>query len=102
VGCAAETADEQVRALAERLGSRDARYLRTVNAPISKSPALPAAARGASNWSDNTAIRNMFLNIFFVHHTSTAAAKHGSDCRQSRRTKVNSFSVEWTLEQGVG
>jgi hypothetical protein len=23
----------------------------------------------------------MFLNIFFVHHSSTAAAEHGSDFR---------------------
>src|SRR5882757_3797676 len=37
--------------------------------------------RGASNWRDNTASQNMFLNIFFIHHNSTAAAEHGSDCR---------------------
>jgi hypothetical protein len=36
---------------------------------------------GASTWRDNTAGQNMFLNIFFVHHSSTAAAEHGSDFR---------------------
>ena len=36
---------------------------------------------GASNWRDNTASQNMFLNIFFVDHSSTAAAEHGSDFR---------------------
>jgi hypothetical protein len=35
----------------------------------------------ASNWRDNTASQNMFLNIFVVHHNSTAATEHGSDFR---------------------
>jgi hypothetical protein len=35
--------------------------------------------RGAFNWRDNTASQNMFLNIFFPHHKSTAAAEHRSD-----------------------
>jgi hypothetical protein len=52
---------------------------------------------GASNWHDNTASQNMFLNIFFVHHNSTAAAEHGSDFRNpGERTIVNFLSVEWT------
>jgi hypothetical protein len=38
----------------------------------------------------------MFLNIFFVHHNSTAAAEHGSDFRNPRRAIVNFLSVEWT------
>jgi hypothetical protein len=50
----------------------------------------------ASNWRDNTASQNMFLNIFFVHHNSTAAAEHGSDFRNPRRAIVNFLSVEWT------
>jgi hypothetical protein len=33
--------------------------------------------RGASNWRDNAASQNMFLNIFVVHHNSTAATEHG-------------------------
>jgi hypothetical protein len=27
-------------------------------------------------WRDNTGNQNMFLNIFFSHHNSTAAAEH--------------------------
>jgi hypothetical protein len=35
----------------------------------------------AHNWRDNTASQNMFLNIFAVHHNSTAATEHGSGFR---------------------
>jgi hypothetical protein len=35
-----------------------------------------------------SASRNMFLNIFFVHHNSIAAAEHGSDFR-IHANKVN-------------
>src|SRR6202040_743432 len=52
--------------------------------------------RGASNWPDNTASQNMFLNIFFVDHSSTAAAEHGSDFRNSGERSVTFLSVEWT------
>src|SRR4029077_7628186 len=47
--------------------------------------------RGASNWRDNTASQNMFLNIFFVHHNSTAAAEHGSDFRNPGERSVTFF-----------
>src|SRR5580704_12568824 len=45
---------------------------------------------------DNTVSRNMFLNIFFVHHNSIAAAEHGSDFRKSGERSVTFLSVEWT------
>src|SRR6478735_6619989 len=37
--------------------------------------------QGGSDRHDNTASQNMFFNIFFVHHNSTAAAEHRSDLR---------------------
>jgi hypothetical protein len=39
--------------------------------------------RGASNWRDDAASQNMFLNILVIHHNSTATTEHGSDFLQS-------------------
>jgi hypothetical protein len=57
--------------------------------------------RGASNWRGNTASQNMFLNIFFVHHNSTAAAEHGSDFRDPVNDR-EFLSVEWTPSRPKG
>jgi len=72
--------------------------------------------RGAFNGRDNTASQNMFLNIFFVHHNSTAAGNFVSrmDAHRVpkgvptmlRKTMIvlakAAAALLWTLEQGLG